>query len=71
MIPANLPIGRASTHLERRAIIDRIHAAWCAMPHQRLGQLIENACRDKNIFYTEDTTLAELCEAFVKKENEQ
>lgn len=56
-----------STPAEKRAIVERIHAAWCAMPHQRLGQLIANACRDKSIFYTEDTTLAELCEAFVEE----
>lgn len=61
------PMGRAVTPSDKRAVIERIHAAWVAMPYQRLGQLIENACRDKSIFYTEDMTLAELCEAFVKE----
>jgi hypothetical protein len=62
----NAPTGRALTPAEKRAVIERIHAAWIAVPHQRLGQLIANACRDKFIFYTKDTTLAELCEAFAK-----
>lgn len=61
--------GRASTPAEKRAVIERIHAAWVATPHQRLGQLIANACCNKFIFYTEDTTLAELCEAFVKEQS--
>lgn len=60
-------IGRASTPPEKRAVIDRIHAAWCAVPGMRLGQLIANACGGDS-FYTEDTTLAELCDAFAKKE---
>ena len=57
---------RASAPTEKRAVIERIHAAWCAVPHQRLGQLIANACGGES-FYTEDTTLAELCEAFAKE----
>ena len=60
------PTGRALTPAEKRAVIERIHAAWIAVPHQRLGQLIANACGG-DAFYTENTTLAELCEAFAKE----
>jgi hypothetical protein len=55
------------TPAEKRAVIERIHAAWCAMPHQRLGQLIENSCRATSIYYAEDMTLAEWVEAFARE----
>ena len=55
------PKGRAVTSGEKRAVIERVYASWCAMPEQRLGQLIVNAVRE-GVFYAEDRTLAEAVE---------
>lgn len=60
-------IGRASTPAEKRVVIERIHAAWCAVPGVRLGELMMRAMPRETFHFTEDTTLAELCEAFAKE----
>jgi len=57
----------ASTPAEKRAVIERIHAAWLLRPGMSLGALIEKACANRYLRCTQDTTLAELCETFVKE----
>jgi len=49
---------RAYSASEKRAVIERIYAAWLAVPEQRLGQLLWNCSGAKDIFYSEDTRLA-------------
>jgi hypothetical protein len=34
---------RANTREEKRATLERLYEIWCAMPEQRLGQLLINA----------------------------
>jgi len=54
-----LPSGRADTPEKKRAVMEAILAAWLKSPHQRLGQLLVNLCRDgSDLFYVEDTDLA-------------
>ena len=60
-------IGRASTPAEKRAVIERIHAAWCAVPGMRLGELIASSCHEADCYYSVDTTLAELCETLARE----
>lgn len=64
---------RARSPEEKRAVLDRIYAAWCACPSHRLGQLIVNTLRTGgsrmidagiDVFDVEDTDLAEACERF-------
>jgi hypothetical protein len=53
--------GRAHTTEQKRAIIERLYAAWLRYPEQRLSQFISNATRGCDIFYIEDEAfLAEL-----------
>jgi hypothetical protein len=59
------PKGRAVTSGEKRAVIERIYAAWVEAPEQRLGQLIANAIRDSSFFNVEDRELAQHVENFV------
>jgi hypothetical protein len=66
------PKGRAETPEQKRAIVERLYAAWLARPHQRLGQLVDNAVhtqlrtRTKYVFQfdVEDETLVEAVEKF-------
>lgn len=61
--------GRAQTPEQKRAVLDRLHAAWLKAPEQRLGQLLENAMRHGPpvLFYREDDALAAAVEAFTDK----
>lgn len=60
--------GRAYTPEEKRAILNRIYVVWLQKPSQRLGQLLENSTDGlKDMFYIEDTQLAEACEEFVER----
>lgn len=63
--------GRAHTPAEKRAVIERLYAAWCKMPEQRLSQLLVNAigitAPVPEIFYREDDDVAEDVERFVKE----
>ena len=61
--------GRAVTAKDKRAVIERLYAAWCAFPDQRLGQLIVNACSARStspLFYTEDEGLCVAAERYAK-----
>ena len=65
--------GRAYTNEEKEAVCAAILAAWKDAPHQRLGQLIDNALQYANtdprcsytIFYVEDDKLVEQVAEFV------
>lgn len=56
--------GRARTPEQKRAIMERVLAAWLRLPEQRLCQLIVNACHRSDVFYVEDEPLAERVEGF-------
>jgi hypothetical protein len=57
--------GRAPSADEKRAVIERLLAAWLAVPELRLGQLLANAVGHR-VFYIEDEGLACEVEAFVR-----
>ena len=58
--------GRAETYEQKRAVMEKILAAWTAVPHLRLGQLLENSVNSMHsTFYVEDEVLAEKVEEFV------
>lgn len=62
-------LNRAETEQQKREIIERLFLAWCKVPEQRLGQLIDNSHyfhldEPKSLFSTEDYKLAELVEEF-------
>jgi hypothetical protein len=70
--PPNLP-GRALTPEQKRAIIERVLAAWEAHPQQRLGQFIGNGLgrvtagkpqedQLRKLYYVEDEAFAEMLE---------
>jgi hypothetical protein len=57
--------GRAVTPEAKRAIIERLLAAWLASPHLRLGQLLEGRMHRQGVgdmFYVEDDVLARVAE---------
>lgn len=56
--------GRAVTPEQKREVIERILEAWIRLhPHERLGQMLHNACSsDGDFFYIEDDRIAELAE---------
>ncbi len=60
--------GRATTPEAKRAVIERLLAAWMKQPEWRLGQLIENSLgpRGPATFYVEDEDLARYCEEMAK-----
>jgi hypothetical protein len=63
--------GRALTDGHKRAIVERIYAAWTATTasHLRLGQLIDNATHEAaaaDVFNIEDESLAEAVELFAQ-----
>jgi hypothetical protein len=63
--------GRAGTEAEKRAIIERLLAAWLRAPRLRLGQLLEAAVSGRSIgggmFYVEDDDLLDCVELLVEK----
>lgn len=62
--------GRAYTYAEKRAIMEKILAAWAVNQHLRLGQFLENAVKLHNgadLFYLEDEILAEAVLEYAKK----
>jgi hypothetical protein len=56
---------RALTPEQKREILDRILAAWLAVPKMRLGQLITCATRGRDVFSDEDYPLVTEVEAYV------
>lgn len=63
---------RAETPEQKRAVIERIYAAWCACPTLRLGQLLTDATTNRatwhnSVFGIEDEHLAVCVEAFAKE----
>jgi hypothetical protein len=61
--------GRAETPGEKRAIIERLYAAWLIMPDLRLGQLLENAvpgspALGSALYYCEDFELVDRLEKY-------
>jgi len=69
MQPQGLIKGRAHTVSEKEAIMRRILEVWKCMPELRFGQMLSNviALNGKELFYIEDTDLAEKSEEFVSK----
>lgn len=61
---------RASTPAEKRAVIERISAAWFRRPGMRLGEIIEEACRYSKLS-VDDARLADLIENYVAGNGEQ
>jgi len=60
--------GRAYTEEQKRAVLDRLLAAWLRAGDMRLGQMLANANADFSgcdIFYIEDEGLAAKVESFV------
>jgi len=51
---------RATTDEEKRVVLERVYALWCAHPELRLGQLLHNVSSD--IYYKEDFPLLEALE---------
>lgn len=66
IIVAPIPEGRALTDTQKEEICARLLIAWKRAPHQRLGQLIDNANKDKSIFNIEDEKLIRLIEDFTR-----
>ncbi len=62
--------GRAVTPGQKRAVIERLYAAWLHQPQQRLGQLLQNAIHhplrstDSSMFNVEDMDLVSKVEGF-------
>lgn len=62
--------GRAETPEQKRAVIERILAAWLRAPELRFGQLLVNANNASTsasavaMFYAEDEALCEAAERF-------
>lgn len=56
--------GRALTPKQKRAVIERVFAAWEKHPRQRLGQLLCNVQSGPHdsLFFVEDEALAEVLE---------
>jgi hypothetical protein len=56
--------GRALTDEHKRAVLDRILAAWVRVPDQRLTQLIVNATGRSDPYHVEDEAVADAVESF-------
>lgn len=56
--------GRAVTDEQKRAVMERLLAAWMRMPMLRLGQLLEAATDQEEtaVFFVEDDALARCVE---------
>jgi hypothetical protein len=61
---------RANTLGQKRAIIERLYAAWCATDDIRLGQLILNSIPETQCYYIEDEPFIEAIESLVTRINE-
>ena len=66
------PDGRADTDEKKRAIVERVFAAWTKDPQLRLGQLLVNSLRRADVdqgdlFYVEDESLAVDVESFSRR----
>ena len=61
---------RAHTPNEKRAVIEKLYAAWIAMPELRLGQLITNAVLPGSgeatapLYFIEDTIIGGVVDKF-------
>ena len=53
---------RATTHEQKRELIERLYTLWCAHPELRLGQLLGNVSSD--LYFTEDIPLVDMLEQF-------
>lgn len=57
---------RAVTDEQKRAVIERLLAAWCRMPALRLGQMLDSALMREqpgpDLFYVEDEDIARKAE---------
>lgn len=62
--------GRAVTPEAKRAIVERLLAAWLRMPELRFGQMLTAAAdrAERDTFYIEDEALCEAVEALAKGE---
>lgn len=62
--------GRAVTTEAKRAIVERLFAAWLRAPELRFGQMLTAAAdrAERDAFYIEDEALCEAVEALVKGE---
>jgi len=56
---------RASTDEQKRIVIERLYALWCANPELRLGQLLGNVRGD--MYHEEDFDLIETLQAFYRE----
>ncbi len=55
--------GRAYTYAEKRAVMEKILAGWAKTEDQRLGQFLDNLCKQAggaDLFNKEDKDLADL-----------
>lgn len=62
--PGNAVPGRANTDLEKQEVLDRLANVWMDNPTMRLGQLITNEIRDREIYNIEDFDLLHRLEEF-------
>lgn len=66
-----------STATDRRALVERLLTAWDRVPQQRLGQLLDNACRGRatagatETFHVADSALIEFVEVFAAAHGKQ
>lgn len=61
------PAGRALTDEQKRAVMERLLAAWQKRPALRLGQMLEAANGIGNLFYREDEDLVQDVERLVEE----
>ena len=54
--------GRAVTPQAKRDVVERLLSMWLGYSEQRLGQLLVNVSGSRDLYYIEDTKLAELVE---------
>lgn len=59
-------LNRACSTEQKKEIIDRLLLIWIEHEHLRLGQLIENAFIDQNLYNIEDYDLINLLEKLYK-----
>ena len=59
-------IGRAETPEQKRAVIERLYAAWLKVPTLRLGQFIYGSTNECDIFGMEDEALIAELERITK-----
>mgnify|MGYP006319314983 CR=1 FL=1 len=62
--------GRAETPEQKRAVIERILAAWLRMPDLRFGQLVSAAAdrAEHDAFFIRDEALCEAVEALANRD---